>query len=215
MEDSTSREKVLKKIRNALIYKTDNPFSNIDFDKPVYNDFEESHDITFAQEFTKVGGKFIFCEDENEFKQTLKYLIKENQWKDIFCSEPKIMDLLRDEGIVFDSGEKEFLDLNIGLTLCESLIARTGSIMVSSKQSSGRRLNVFPEKHVVLAYASQLVPDLKDALMLIKNKYQTGIPSMISVITGPSRTADIEKTLVMGAHGPKDLYVFFIDDNNS
>ena len=48
----------------------------------------------------------------------------------------------------------------------------------------------------------------------LKNKYGENIPSMISAITGPSRSADIEKTLVMGAHGPKEVFVFLIDDNN-
>jgi len=214
MEESTSREKVLKKIRNALIYKTDNPFPNVDFEKPLYKDFEETYDITFAQEFTKVGGKFIFCEDENEFVQSLSFLIKENKWENVFCNDTKLVELLTSENIVFfNSAEKDFLKLKVGITQCEFLISRLGSVMVSSKQPSGRRLNVFPEIHIVLAYASQLVPDLQDAFKKIKEKYPTGIPSLISVITGPSRTADIEKTLVMGAHGPRELYVFLIDDN--
>ena len=84
--------------------------------------------------------------------------------------------------------------------------------MVSSKQMSGRRLNVYPEVHIVLAYASQLVPDLKQALKQVKLKYEPNYPSMITFITGPSRTADIEKTLVLGAHGPKEIYVFLVDD---
>ncbi len=63
----------------------------------------------------------------------------------------------------------------------------------------------------MIAYTSQLVPDLKDALAGIREKYGNKIPSMISVITGPSRTADIEKTLVMGAHGPKEIYVFLTE----
>jgi len=213
MEESTSREKVLKKIRNALIYKTDNPFPNVDFEKSIYRDFDESYDITFAQEFTKAGGKFIFCEDEDEFIQSLLYLIKENNWENLFCIDNKLLELLNNSGVQFSSADKDFITLKVGITLCEFLISRLGSVMVSSKQNSGRRLNVFPEVHIVLAYASQLVPDLKDAFDELKGKYPTAIPSMISVITGPSRTADIEKTLVMGAHGPKDLYVFLIDDN--
>ena len=84
--------------------------------------------------------------------------------------------------------------------------------MVSSMQECGRRMFVYPPVHIVVAHASQLVPDLKHALNEIKLKYSNKMPSMISVITGPSRTADIEKTLVMGAHGPKSVYVFFIDD---
>ena len=62
---------------------------------------------------------------------------------------------------------------------------------------------VYPEFHFVHAYTRQLVPDLQDALSGIRERYANGMPSVVSVISGPSRTADIEKTLVMGAHGPK------------
>ncbi len=71
---------------------------------------------------------------------------------------------------------------------------------------------VFPETHIVIAKASHVVDELKDALNGMKTKYAGNFPSQITVITGPSRTADIEKTLVMGAHGPKALYVLMIDD---
>ena len=86
--------------------------------------------------------------------------------------------------------------------------------MVSSKSSPGRKISVFPEIHLVVGYTSQLVPDLKQAIQNVKKKYQDNYPSIISLITGPSRTADIEKTLVMGAHGPKELYVFLIENND-
>jgi L-lactate dehydrogenase complex protein LldG len=64
----------------------------------------------------------------------------------------------------------------------------------------------------VIARTGQLVMDLKDGFQLLKSKYGQNIPSLISTITGPSRTADIEKTLVLGAHGPKELFVFLVDD---
>jgi len=102
----------------------------------------------------------------------------------------------------------------ISITLCEALVARTGSIMVSSKQQSGRRYVSIPTIHLVVAYTSQLVNELKDALQLIRSKYQD-LPSQIVAISGPSRTADIEKTLVTGAHGPKEIYVFLVDDSHS
>ena len=73
-------------------------------------------------------------------------------------------------------------------------------------------LSIFPHHHIVIARTRQLVLDLKDGFQLLKNKYGNQIPSMISTITGPSRTADIEKTLVLGAHGPKELFVFLVDD---
>jgi L-lactate dehydrogenase complex protein LldG len=65
--------------------------------------------------------------------------------------------------------------------------------------------------HIVVAYTSQIVTDLKDGFKLLKDKYGGNIPSMITNVTGPSRTADIEKTLVLGAHGPKELFVFLLD----
>ncbi|RLD60658.1 MAG: hypothetical protein DRJ05_04215, partial [Bacteroidetes bacterium] len=128
------------------------------------------------------------------------------------CTEPEIKETLANTGIPFISLESEFTQMDVGITYCEYLIARLGSIMISSRQTSGRRLNVYPENHIVIARSSQIVPDLKDALNNIKEKYKDNFPSMISVITGPSRTADIEKTLVMGAHGPRELYVFLIDE---
>ncbi|MEI7503277.1 MAG: LUD domain-containing protein, partial [Paludibacter sp.] len=67
---------------------------------------------------------------------------------------------------------------------------------------------VFPPIHIVIANESQLVGFPEDALVSIQKKYSNNLPSMISTITGPSRTADIEKTLVLGAHGPKEFIVF-------
>ena len=214
MEEITSREKILKKVRNALISKSDETFFDVDFESPIYANQNESLDITFAKEFTQVNGKFVYCENEEEFISTLQLLVTSNNWKNIFTLEEKIKTLLSKGGISYNSDQKDFLKTNIGITLCEFLVARLGSIVVSSAMASGRRLNVFPEIHLILAYSSQLVYDVKEALIKLGKKYDKNLPSMISVITGPSRTADIEKTLVLGAHGPKEVYVFLIDDTN-
>ncbi len=212
MDETTSREKVLKKVRNALISKNENPYSAIDIDSPIHNEIEDTPDITFAQEFTKVNGKFVYCENDLELKENLTTLIGENEWSNVFCREPEIKKVLEEAGIPFKSDEDDFLTMDAGITYCEFLIARLGSIMISSKQISGRRMNVFPEHHIVIANTSQIVPDIKDALTGMKERYGKNLPSLVSVITGPSRTADIEKTLVMGAHGPKELYLFLIDN---
>ena len=214
MEESTSKEKVLKKVRNALIDKSDNPFPNIDFETNVYQDITESLDITFAEALNKVSGNFVYCDSVSNFTDTFKALIEEKKWSDLFCIDTNIQEILTNSGISFLSDSSDFLKQNVGITTCEYLIARLGTVMVSSKQMSGRRMNVYPEIHIVMAYASQLVPDLKHALKLVKAKYEPNYPSLITFITGPSRTADIEKTLVLGAHGPKEIYVFLIDDTN-
>ena len=214
MEESTSREKVLKKIRDAIISKTDPPYPKADPDKPLYNEMSEPADITFAQELTTAGGNFIYCSHELEFLQKLKMLITEEGLGEIYANEPVLIEFLEAGKIPYVTGEEAFKTVKSGLTTCEFLVARTGSIMVSSALGSGRRLMIFPEIHMVVAFTSQLAPELKDALGWIKKKYEDGMPSLVSLITGPSRTADIEKTLVMGAHGPKGLYVFLIEDRD-
>ena len=213
MEESTTKEKVLKRVRDALINKTDNPYPNVDFESSVYKDITDSLDINFAREFTLAGGKFVYCENMDELSSNLSLISQGNQWDEVFCIDPSLQEALDKADIPFGSDEDSFHSLKVGVTGCEYLIARLGSIMVSSQQISGRRLNVFPEIHVVIAFSSQLVPDLKQALADIKLKYSARIPSLISVITGPSRTADIEKTLVMGAHGPCELFVFLVEDS--
>jgi len=212
MEESTSKEKVLKYVREALISRTDQPFPQVEYEKPVFREMEESLDINFAQELTATGGLFIYCEKEEEVIDGIKFLMNDRKWDSIFALEPAIVNLLTKAQIKCNYDHIQLTDSQVVMTGCEALVARLGSIMVSTGQLAGRQIFVYPEIHIVLAYASQLVPDIKDALTRLRKKYEPKMPSMVTLITGPSRTADIEKTLVMGAHGPKELYVFLLED---
>ena len=98
-----------------------------------------------------------------------------------------------------------------GITGCDVLVAQTGGIMVSVESAGGRALSVLPSHHVVIARMSQMVPDLTAAFQHVKQKYGKQFPSFLSFITGPSRTGDIERILVLGAHGPKRLTVVLLD----
>lgn len=212
MEESTSRQKVLKKIRDALIEQTEPLYPIIDNESSVYPELTGPPDVMFAEAFVQAGGKFIYCESEDEFLATLQSFIIEKDWPVLFCYDEYLNDLLKREGIPFESSWSFFTEARLGITRCEFLIARLGTVMVSSKSSPGRKINVFPEIHLIVGYTSQLVSDLKQAFLEMKRKYKDEYPSLISLITGPSRTADIEKTLIIGAHGPKEVYVFLIDD---
>ena len=212
MDESTSREKILKKIRNALIEKSDPPFPILDQESDVYPEMTDTLDVTFAQALVNMAGKFVYSESEDEFLGVLKSFILEKDWPLLYCLDPLLQSNLKEAGIPFESDPARITEARIGITRCESLIARFGSIMVSSKLNPGRKIVVFPEIHVEVGFTSQLVPGLKQAYKLLRKKYGDDFPSMVSLITGPSRTADIEKTLVMGAHGPRELYVFLIED---
>jgi L-lactate dehydrogenase complex protein LldG len=107
--------------------------------------------------------------------------------------------------------KKELESCDAGITACEGLVAQTGSILVSSATCGGRGLSILPHVHVVVATLDQIVPTLGDALHLMKDRHAGRMPSMLSFITGPSRTGDIERILVLGAHGPKELIVILVD----
>jgi L-lactate dehydrogenase complex protein LldG len=207
---TTSKEKLLKKIRKALLERRDNPYPNLE-DLPLYAADDEMLEVVFAEAFSAVAGQFVFCEDEVAFIEELLTMAEERNWRKIYCWEPTLQDILKTYEYPFFETDKDFEQAEVGFTLCEALIARNGSILVSNANAAGRRLCIYPNVHIVLAYTSQLVMDLKDGFGLLKKKYGNALPSMISNITGPSRTADIEKTLVLGAHGPKELFVFLLD----
>jgi len=212
MNEITSRERILKEIRNGLLNKIDNPYDTVNAKKPVFRDLEESIDLHFAQELSALGGKFIFCENEAEMADIVKLLIKEENLGPVFCKNEDLKKHLTKADVEFLSNDEDLFQCKSGLTECEFLIARFGSVLMSSALSSGRKLYSWPEKHLVVAYASQLVPELKDAIIGMRERYNGVIPSMITLVSGPSRTADIEKTLVKGVHGPQEVFVFYIDD---
>jgi len=173
------------------------------------SDYEE---VVFAEALAKVGGQFVYSSTIDEFAVNIKAFLKSGDFESLHCYDEYLQNLLNESGIFCINSRDEFENSVAGLTGCEFLIARLGSIMVSSRQASGRRSFFWPSVHIVVAFRDQLVFDIKNALTGMKEKYHTvGLPSMITMITGPSRTADIEKTLVMGAHGPEKLIVFFID----
>lgn len=210
-ENITSKELMLKKIRKALLEKRDNPYTNLE-DTALYKSNDEILEVQFAEQLSAMSGNFIFCENGIDFIENILELADKFNWRKIYCWEPELQALLEHYEFPFYKTDKDFEMAEVGITLCEALIARNGSVMVSNQGAAGRRLSIYPHHHLVIARTGQLVPDLKEAFALLKSKYGTQLPTMVSTITGPSRTADIEKTLVLGAHGPKEIFVFLVDD---
>jgi L-lactate dehydrogenase complex protein LldG len=97
-------------------------------------------------------------------------------------------------------------DSQATITLADTLVAATGSIFVTSA-CGGRGAAVVAPIHIVIAFTDQLVPDLEAAFARLYENRAAQQNSMVVLITGSSRTADIEKILVMGAHGPRRLVV--------
>lgn len=204
--NTQAKNNILKKIRMALAKPTPLPFPAAEgADNPIQPQ-QQDLVVEFAEQFSALQGKFIFCVDEQELKTGFEKLCYQNQWTKIYCEEDKWKGIIQPTLL-----HPDISTCDASVTGCESLVARTGSIVLSSVQQ-GRLPSVYAPVHVCVAYTSQLVYDVKDGLQAIKEKYKQNIPSLITFATGPSRTADIEKTLVVGVHGPKEVYCFVVED---
>ena len=202
----TAKNNILKKIRLALTESTPIPFKESENSIDVYQPLMQDLVIEFAEQFTMLQGKFSFCLNEDELYKQLNQLVLQEQWKKLYIIESKFKEYINHEFMVDDINH-----CDASITNCEILVARTGSIILSS-QNGGRITSIYAPIHICIGYTSQMVYDHKEALEFILQKYKSRLPSLISIATGPSRTADIEKTLVVGVHGPKEVYCFLVDD---
>jgi L-lactate dehydrogenase complex protein LldG len=209
MESKLARANILHKITEALKNPVAMPFPEQISDRPVFIPNENELAIEFAEKFTSLLGKFVYCENESELVNKLAQLIHAHKWDKIYSVESGWLDDMKEYS--FDPVTTDDLAAcDASITLCEHLIARTGTIVLSSQQLSGRTTSVYAPIHICIAYTHQLVFDISDSLTQFKKEMDT-LPSMISFATGPSRTADIEKTLVVGVHGPKEVYCFLVE----
>jgi len=210
MNASHSKENILKKIRKALSESTPIPFPQSEGNSSVYQPPREDLEVLFAEEFTRLQGKFVFCLDDAEMVARIVNISQGKQWTKIFCTEPSLQKIMHVGAFPLDPA-LALKDSDVSITSCECLVARTGSVVMSAAQLNGRTASVYAPIHICVAYTNQLVYDIKDAMQFLKEKYQHNLPSLITFASGPSRTADIEKTLVVGVHGPKEVYVLLVD----
>ncbi len=220
-----SRERILRRIREALTVPA--PARHLhgvpadaashppqDWLPPVPATPEELIAL-FAQNSEALKTDFRVFASEAEAGAALASLANEEGWKsvashDFALGRPAVaalgLPILRTD-IPYDKMELEKCD--VGISGCDCLVAQTGGILVTAASAGGRALSVLPPHHVVLARLDQLVGDLSDAFARVRQP-DGSIPAFLSFITGPSRTGDIERILVLGAHGPKKLTVFLV-----
>ena len=225
----TEREKILTRIREALTIGAPHPGSHgghepaVQFNgRPVQtaqqwlppggDTFDEQVE-RFRTASTELKTDFHLVASREEAHATLVKIRDAEGWKKIATHKGALTDpaaaaldlpTLRTDG-GYDVNEMEACDT--GLTECDALVAQTGTLIITNRSAGGRALSVLPPHHVVIARREQLVRDLAAGLAFVQSRYAPDYPSMISLVTGPSRTGDIERILVLGAHGPKKLTV--------
>ena len=193
-----------------MVDPTPVPFPQSEGNSSVYSRPTQENEIEFAENFGRIQGRFLYCSNTEEMIGQLQQLVSQQGWTQVFCRENGLLPIIEEplKGLLILD---DLPQADVSITGCEALIARTGSIMMSSAQDSGRTVSVYAPVHICIAYTNQLVYDIREGLESLLEKYKNQIPSFITLATGPSRTADIEKTLVVGVHGPKDVYVFLVE----
>jgi len=183
---------------------------------PVGEGFDAQADL-FARNSVALKSTFHLLENEAAASRVLAEAARTEGWQRIAAhsngargpSTRAMVSALGLPALWTDAGYdvRELERCDAGVTECDALVAQTGSVLVTTRSAGGRALSILPPHHIVLARREQLIPDLPAAFALLERKYAENYPSFIGFITGPSRTGDIERILVLGAHGPRKLTI--------
>ncbi len=118
----------------------------------------------------------------------------------------------RKNSLTIKGGPSDGHDL-VGLSHAEYGIVETGTLALFSGPDNPTTLNFLPENHIVVVNQSDILPNYEEIWPLLRERYGQGVmPRAVNLITGPSRSADIEQTLLLGAHGPVRLHVILVRD---
>ena len=183
---------------------------------PVVDDQTEARWALFARKSVELKTTLFFCNSPTDASAKLAQIAKAESWQRIAChGNAAAANLAASLALptVNTTPSYNVADLescSAGITECDALIAQTGSVLLTSRSGGGRALSVLPPHHIAIARRDQLVPDLPAAYAQLHATYGHRWPSLITFITGPSRTGDIERILVLGAHGPKKLTILVV-----
>ena len=148
----------------------------------------------------------------------VRYLAAENLPAALVMAPDPSLDSIPWEGrplLRIRRGRAEAED-KVGLTPCDAAIAETGTLMLISGPQTPTTLNFLPDTHIVVVREDQVVATYEDGLDRLRADRPSGaLPRVINFITGPSRTADIEQHIELGAHGPRRLHIVLIEDGQA
>jgi L-lactate utilization protein LutC len=168
-------------------------------------------DEKFTIHFKKNGGKFLYCDTFREVSEALKNIIDENGWQEqpFFVMNPQLEQKFSKENISFTDNSKQS---EVFFTTCEHLVAKDGSILVSSNQLMEKKLHDVPDNVIVFATTSQLVETIGEGLKRIKKKYKKGIPVNITTIKHFQATPENTNDFLTYGSSSKHLYLLLLED---
>ncbi len=213
LDDSTNKEKILSKVRSALMTKDENLFSDIDLQTDTWKPFnkDDGPEFTFIEKFKSNGGIFIYLRSLDMFRQYVLHLYHEKDWRPMYSASQKIIDIFKEYEIDFNVNMLKKGENIISLTSCECLIAQTGSIVLSNSDAGSLQSYAMADSLLVFATPQQIVHNMKEASLFIKNKYHGNNPSNVTIISGPNRSRAIDNEVITGATGIKQIVLFLTD----
>jgi len=224
---NNSREEILHTIRKGLKgVDPEKTFDDRNFQfeaEEVQKLIEEQQgnlETQFIGELNKVNTNVIEAGSEDKVKSFLQDIIKEKElksfsiWESQFLKEINLKQELKEKGLklLTAKNKNSISKADIGITEVDYTIADTGTLVLLTDKNQPRSVSLLPPIHVAIVRPANLVRNIKDLFIILKSRLQNSedITSCMTFITGPSRTADIELSLTLGVHGPKELYVVIL-----
>lgn len=166
-------------------------------------------DERFTINFKANGGKFLYCENMDEVKDSFNSILDENQWHNdkVFIIDDRLSELFKDFNL---NSTRKISESSYFLSTCEYLVSDDGSLLISSNQIAEKKLRELPDHFIIYATTSQFVENIGEGLKGIKAKSKTSIPTNITTIKH-FKTADDKDFLTYGSSA-KNLYLLLLED---
>lgn len=216
MNTSTAKAKIFDSIRQSL--RISEPFDAVHAEHQHEVDFgeinpfiAENKAITFCENLRAIGANCKIVTDFAATKSEIENIIEAKNAKTIAISDAGIVVFLAERinaDFVQNASAQELFDCEIGITSAQFGIAETGTLVIESDKEFNRLTSLIPPCHICILEASKLRNNLGEVLA----ELEKDLSKSITFITGQSRTSDIELTLALGVHGPKELFVFIVEN---
>ena len=174
MSNKHKREKFFKVVKQNIIKQEIGEYEKEE--SPVsYFAVGQDELMAFAEKFVRAKGRFVYCESENDFVQKLQSHIAYRKWEKILTFNEDLNSYLNNVGV---ETVLENDNAIVGISLCQAMIANSGSILITSNQGFGGKVNKLPSIFIVIAHSSQIYSNYKEALQPLLE----AIPQNISTI---------------------------------
>lgn len=192
MKNSSDKEKILKVLRTATL-DIQTQISIPEITDEIYRDSPDPV-MSFAEKVSEEGGKFVYCRNEEEMLTKLKNLISYRKWNKIRSSSQSLWSYLDQKGIETSLEDEK---ASVGISLCQGIVARSGSIVLTSAQGIGGNIVHFPPVFIVIAFTTQMFNSYRHVLNLLS---ETPPQWVLSIRSGKFISEEI-----------KELYLFVIE----